>query len=613
MSTLIIIGVAVAVAAAAACMMIVFSSENEEQYSVTYYRDGEKLLERTVPSGTSITILDEIGGGKDTGNFIGWNTRPDMSGSTLLPGMSMKVDRNISLYAMVAGTGMFKVMLPIEQKGFSITADPVMVAKGGSSILSYSLLPSHVDYDLVIAVNGNPMKLDAMKKIYLSNITEDQVVTVTGVYNRIEHSITLPEEQIGYILTASAEKVHQEQSYTLEYTLLPGYRETYEFGIHVNGGDARMPIDGILTIENVMGNHVITVTGVEAILYNVSAGKNVSAFVNGAESSAATVEDIITILPADGYVIPSTFESQIKGEFTVEDGRYRIASSISFPSILKVTAGENTYMDGIGAGPVFVCPEDGIKVSPSPGYSMPSNYVDKAKTLNGVGYRSDRFVFSDDVVLPSIYRVVFNSYNKVHATFYVVGGDECPTPTTTPSRPNYYFDKWPIDSKGVTEDLFIDAVWTPIEYNVTFGNNLVYSINGKNFSQPGTHVVTVEDLITISASYGYELPANYIPLGIFIKKGEGYNATSNYTFADICFVRYVDNVTNLSKQFFYTKSTIHTIVNPRTQPNPLFVFDLEGTGYELSDFLGWASDGQVYTYEEIIVDRNILFSSLWDD
>ena len=282
-------------------IIFITDSNDERSFTVTYYKNGEKLLERAVSAGVSVTIYGDMGESDGEGRFLGWNTRSDLSGSILLPGSQIKVNGNLSLYAMIMDSEMFAVILPEKQEGFNITANPMVVSKGGSSILSYSLLPSHIDDGLVIAVNGNPMKLDAMKRIHLDNITEDQIVTVSGVLDKREHSISLPEEQIGYLLTSSAEKVHHGESYTLVYTLLQGYKESYGFGIHVNGGAAKTPSGGTLLVADVMDNHMITVTGIEPIEYSITVGKNISAIVEGSPASKATVEDLITIKPDDGY------------------------------------------------------------------------------------------------------------------------------------------------------------------------------------------------------------------------------------------------------------------------------------------------------------------------
>jgi len=140
---------------------------------VTYYRGGEKLLEVSATAGRILTVYGEIGDDSNTERFIGWNTKPDMSGKMLFPGSKLRVVDNMSLYAVTVGSGAFVIIVPEEQDGFSLTADPILISAGGSSILSYSLLPSHTDDELVISVNGNPVKLDATKRIYLTNITEN--------------------------------------------------------------------------------------------------------------------------------------------------------------------------------------------------------------------------------------------------------------------------------------------------------------------------------------------------------------------------------------------------------------------------------------------------------
>jgi len=612
MSTVIVIVIAVAaVAGAASAVFFITDSGDEGSFAVTYYKNGDKMLETKVTAGTFVTVYGDMGDSGSHGRFIGWNTKQDMSGKMLVPGSQMTVLGNISLYAVMLGSGVFAIVLPEEQKGFSITADPMIVGKGGSSIISYSLMPSHMDDDLVIMVNGNPIKLDAMKRIHLANITEDQIVTVTGVFDKREHSISLPEEQRGYVLTSSAEKVHHGESYVLEYLLLPGYREAYGFGIRLNGGEARMPSDGLLLIDDVMDNHTITVTGVEPIEYRMSSGKNISVLVNGIPSAKATVEDIITILPEEWYFIPDTFDAQISGMFSVDEEGYRIAGDVSFPSVLKITAGNNVKMDGWNSNTAFVCPADMIKVVPANGYSLPENYFEKAKNLNGVRYSAERLSFSDDAELPSIYKVVFNGYNKVHATLFTVEGDECPIPNTNPLRDYYHFERWQIDSKNIVDDTQINAVWCLKEYKITFGENTIYSINNRGFAQPGSYTVTVEDVIWINTSYGIELPYAYMPQSAFIKEGDCYYAISDCTLANIFYVLYCDSVTGLYKKYSFSEFDRHTIVMPFSQINPLFTLNLDNTGYEITDFNGWNYEGQLYVENTIVVDKNIKFYSSW--
>ena len=588
-------------------MFIIINSENDKTFKVTYYDGGDKLFEKAVPSGTSLATFEYTGEGGDIGRFVGWNTKPDMSGKMFLRGTQVVVDRDISLYAMVVGSGVFVVVFPDEQKGFSITADPMIVPKGGSSILSYSLWPSHIDDGLVIAVNGNPMKLDAMKRIHLADITEDQTVTVAGVFDRREHSISLPDEQRGYVLTSSAEKVHHGESYTLEYSLLPGYKETYDFGIHVNGVDSKTPSDGVLRIENVMDNHRIAVTGVEPIEYSMFTGKNISVTVNGASASRATVEDTVNVIPGEGYAIPSTFNAQIKGEFTADDEGYHIASNMVFPSVLKITAGNNVKIDGYGSDAIFLCPNDKIKAVPAYGYSLPGNYVEKATSLNGVKYSAEKFSFSDDTVLPSIYMVVFSGHNKIHATFYVVGGTMVPLPQSNPERIGYYFTKWNADlSLSVASDQLINPIWDPMTHDVCFGPNLFIKIgdkgyfsDGENSAQSITIKVKSNEKVSIESVFGLHLPEDYGPQGVAYYKDGYYEILGGCSFPGITFIKYVE----LEGSKYSTYSAIIGEKNTLI-PEPTVCKE----GYI---FTGWTYEGKYVGSQMMIENKAYILHASW--
>ena len=601
MSTVIVIVIAVAaVAGAASAVFFITDSGDEGSFAVTYYKNGDKMLETKVTAGTFVTVYGDMGDSGSHGRFIGWNTKQDMSGKMLVPGSQMTVLGNISLYAVMLGSGVFAIVLPEEQKGFSITADPMIVGKGGSSIISYSLMPSHMDDDLVIMVNGNPIKLDAMKRIHLANITEDQIVTVTGVFDKREHSISLPEEQRGYVLTSSAEKVHHGESYVLEYLLLPGYREAYGFGIRLNGGEARMPSDGLLLIDDVMDNHTITVTGVEPIEYRMSSGKNISVLVNGIPSAKATVEDIVTILPEEWYFIPDTFDAQISGMFSVDEEGYRIAGDVAFPSVLKITSGDNVKMDGWNSGTAFVCPADTIKVVPAYGYSLPGNYFEKAKNLNGVKYSAERLSFSDDAELPSIYKVVFNGYNKVHATLFVVGGTIITQPHNNPERLGYYFLDWDVDSlQLVISDLSIMPLWGPMTFDVYFGPNIMVEIGSKLYffeegtdEPPRTIKIKADEKVVVKSILYKDLPDDYGPYG-----GKAYYIDGHYeifgdcSFPGVTFVYYIESQT-LSKVCSATIGTDYFVL---LEPTVI------KEGY---CFTGWTCDG-VHIESKITVENRL--------
>ena len=579
---------------------------SNKTFRISYYNGGSLISENTVSAGTSVTLAGFTEKIDESKKFVGWNTRSDLSGTTLLPGMKLTANADITLHAVITSSDVFTIILPEKQEGFTITADPSVVSRGGSSIISYSLMQSHVDDELLITVNGNPMKLDALKRIYLKEITEDQIVEVSGVYDKIEHSITLPEEQIGYVLTSSAETVHNKLSYTLEYRLLPGYKETSDFGIHVNGGPAKRPIDGTILIEDVRANHEITVTGVEAIEYRVSSGKNISVFVNGVAASKATVVDFITVVPAEGYTLPGTFAKQIKGPFAVDRGIYKVTGDVTFPSVLKVTAGDNVKIGSTGT--VFVCPDDKLQITAATGYSLPDNYNDKVKSMNGVKYSTGGFTFSEDIVLPSIYKVVFNGYNKVHQTSFVVGGSMLVLPESNPKRVAYIFGGWNVNSNSfVTSDLSVNSIWSPMTHDVYFGPNLVVTVGSKVYSfgdkgsyPPGIIQIKSDEKVYISSNYGLGLPGDYGPQsGLANYKDGYYEIIENCSFPGVTYVEYVESLGQPGK-------VVSVIIGQGYTPMSEPIQKKEG--YE---FVGWQCNGKIINGQITINDEVYFLIPSW--
>jgi hypothetical protein len=605
----IVVGIAAAAAVCAAGVFLFIGSEGSdaEMFTVTYYKDGNKISEKTVSFGSFVVVADDIEERSGSDRFIGWNTKPDLTGSIIQSGTLIKVERNISLYAMTASYDVFAILLPEKQEGYTITAEPLLVISGRDAVITFTLLPSHVAEELVIAVNGNPMKMDAMGKIYLKEVAEDKVVTVAGVYDKREHSISLPDPQIGYVLTSSEEKVHHGQPYTLEYKLLTGYKQTNEFGIHVNGGEAKFPAGGTLIIEDVRDNHVITVTGVEPIIYNITIGKNIAAYVKGVPSATATVEDYITIQPADGYSLPSTFNAQISGQFKVESKGYRVTSDIVFPSVLRITAGDNIKMNGGTAKTVYVCPDDKITITASSGYALPDDFNDKTKTLSGSRYSSGGFYFTNDATIPSIYKVVFNGHNKVHATFYVVGGTALPS-VSNPERVAYYFSGWDVSaSSTVINDLTINSVWSPMTFDVYFGPNLEVKIGSKNYLFEGESTdppqpikVKADEKVVIKNRFSLEMPSCYGPSsGKVTFKDGSYDIIENCSFPGITYVQYWESDEMTVPTQSVIIGSVFTTLSEPTESREGFVFT------------GWMSSGKPVGQQFIVENKGYVLYASW--
>lgn len=503
----------------------------------------------------------------------------------------------------------FAIILPSEQKGFTITSDKKFVESGGSVILSYSLAPSHIDDELSIFINNKPSKLDAMSRIHLSNIQENMVITVTGVFDKRENSIGLPEEQIGYMLTSSAEIVHHGESYILSYQLLPGYEETNDFGIWINNGYFRKPVDGIVTITDVRANHLITVEGISAIKYSITAGSNVILKVNGKESSVATVEDLITAEAAEGYVVPNKFKDHIQGPVEAVKGGYQITGDATFPSIIKVTAGENVKVDN--ANVTYVCPEDIIQIS-SPLGTVPESYSTGLIKLSGVTKRTNGFSFNQDTVTLSIYKVTFKGKSSTYKEYLATSGEIITFPSD-PSSEGYTFSGWDLKSNyAIKSNVIVNSNWIPIKFTLTIGKNVDCTVNGTQIFE-GTHNITADDMLTINVAKGYEFPRGYLSSDVLKKDGNNYRIYSDYTLRSIFKISYYDYLTDSSYDYSHIEGEMHTIVNPKTQVNPLFKFDLEGTGYTIDDFQYWSLNEEKYTETTIIVDKNYIFNSVWKE
>ncbi len=604
------VGVVVAVIiCAAAAMMLIDNKEDERTFKLTYYSEGDIIKEYVLTEGSEAVLMDHAV--ERSKRFIGWSQDPNGEGGIHYPGNMIVMDRNVSLHALILGNDFYAILLPDEQKGFTLTADPMFIPSGGSSIISFSLLPGSIEKDLVIAVNGNPMKLNAMKRIHLNNITQDQIVTVKGVHDVREHTINLPNDQRGYSLTSSEIRVHHGESYELEYRLLPGYRETEGFGIQIIDGDLRTPTNGKLLINDVRDNHHIRVTGIEAIEYGIIAGKNTLLTVDGKISDRATVEDRIIIVPSEGYEIPRTLDNGLGTSIYKDGNGYRIIGDAEFPSVLKISLGDNLLFNGTKGHTFFVCSHDTNTVNSASGYQLPNHFFEKIENIEGVKRISSTLRFNSDIILPSIYKVTFFENSITYGVQYAISGDRLTYPTITPIKEGYDFQAWYASDYYVSSDLIINASWTPKIFKLEFGNNLRYSINGEFYTKSKTWEVTIEDKITVEALSGYGIPQGYMPSEIFIKKGNDYFVKSNYVLNDLCFVHYQDNFIGVDKRFYYSKGNIHTVVNP-SQINPLFDFDLENTNYTIEDFRGWFANDILFTGDTITVDKDYVLYSYWD-
>ncbi|MDD3379215.1 MAG: InlB B-repeat-containing protein [Candidatus Methanomethylophilaceae archaeon] len=447
---------------------------------------------------------------------------------------------------LVEGDPIYNIILPEDQLGYSLTSDVSTLSEGGRCVVTYSLKSGYMDDDLIILLNGFVVEHDGMNRIYISDVKEDQIFSVSGVLDKRTYTITVPDDQIGYMLTASETLVHYGQSYEITYVLNPGYEQGSSFKISANGGVGLIFASGTVTVENVHANQILMVTGVDPVDYMITGGNNVVIKVNGVSASTATVEDVITIEPASGYSLPSTFRSNISGLITACEGGYKITGNVAFPSISKLTVGNNVLVNGTGENSViYVCSTDPLSISAKAGYSLPDNYSTTISSLSGVTHTSTTYMFADDVSLPSIYKVQYMGYSTQHAKYYQISGSILMIPSD-PIRLAYEFVRWDFTGSIVTCDLIINSEWSPCVYQVTFGPNLIVNVDGITYAINATRVMSINSSqsIVIRAPGNANLPEGYAPndLNGRIQLGGYYSVIGDCIFPGLSAIMFSDEV-----------------------------------------------------------------------
>ncbi len=315
---------------------------------------------------------------------------------------------------------------------------------------------------------------------------------------------------------------------------MEGYEKLPEFSVQVNG----ITVDtssGIYSLKSVTGVQKITVDGIQMKKFKVTAGKNTVLKVGGFAVNTATVEDLIEVVPNGIYEIPQTFNDNLPLTAKVGFGGYKITGDAIFPSIVMVTIGKNVLVnDSITNTVEFFCTVDCIKIKASSGYNLPDDYVSKLLT-SGIIKNRDSYSFSKDVMMPSVFKVSYIPVSKLFKVFFVSDGDKMPEPDSIPIRAGYNFEGWDNAISNISYDLTIIAKWVPIKYNIKFGENICYSINGgKLIDVPSTLKLTVEDTVAIFAKAPHKLPAGY--LSTLELDGKGSHIRCDFEFKSIYYV-----------------------------------------------------------------------------
>ena len=499
-----------------------------------------------------------------------------------------------------------RVVLPEKHVGYTMGASPMIVPDGERCMIIYKLNSGHVDYDLLITINDNPTWPNGIGQIFINEVHSDLVVKVSGVYDMREYNILVPDEQKGYILTTSTDRLHHGQSYTMEYRLLPGYREVPgQFGILVNGEVRINLIDGTSEISDVRDTHRITVVGVEPIEYRITAGKNTMLLVDGKSVTTATVEDVIIPTMIGNSELPSTYAKYIPNTATKISDGYKVTADTIFPSVVKVTVGNNIIANGQGEGnSFFLCSKDIVTISAKSGYSIPSDYDSSLPAGSKNSPTKREYVFDDDIILPSIYKVTYLGYsNETHEIHFRTGTGDVPAPTTNPSVLTHNFTGWESINKSNTGDIVVKSYWTAKTYNVSFGVNLFVTINGTPIETPKSVTLSTEDKIIVRCNNKMPVPDRYSSSGKswYDSEKDCYWILGDCNFPGITYVVYWglhtegDHITSpvlLNQNYVLTNPTF-------TKPEYRFV--------------GWLFEGTIaYEYISITEDKEYHLQSKWE-
>ena len=509
----------------------------------------------------------------------------------------------------------YHVILPEKHVGYTISASPMTVPDGGRCTISYSLNTGHVDDELVITINDNPIRPNGIGQIFIDDVHSDLMVKVSGVYDMREYKIIVPEEQIGYVLTTSVDRLHHGQTYTLEYELMPGYKEIPgQFKISINGEVNIDLRNGKAEITDVRAQHDLTVEGIEAIEYNITAGRNTLLEVNGVVSHTATINDTIVPIMMDGSPLPSTYHSYVPNTATKTENGYRITANTVFPSVIKIMVGENIRANGHNEGEDFtLCANDTVRISAESGYSIPDSFDDKLPNGSRISSSVRDYRFSSDVILPSIYKITYMEFDK-NMIFFETGGNRVPIPIELPAKRGYVFNGWDTKESIVKNDLTIGASWNLETFSISFGNNINYTINKKPYIEPNFFNLTIEDEIKIKCAEGYDFPNNYIPLDSVIKLSDDtYRVYGDTTFNSVYYVNYRDENSNLSVKFYYESGSSHYLINPAMEYNSPFNLEFDDGDRSKAHFIGWIdSKEKMYYGGPINIDQNYILYPLWE-
>ena len=578
-------------------------------YSISY-----ELNEGTNSSGNPISYTIEsetitFENPTKTGyTFKGWFS--DANFTTQITSIVKGSFENVTLYASW-DINKYTITF-VNGVGYSFEIDNGDTLVEYGKTFSFSVIPVNSDAKFIVKSNGVALSSDNSGKYKISNVTENQIITVEGI-SAEEYVITLPTSDAYTITPSSTSPVKSGGSFTFSLELNSGYNSD---NMVIKANDAVLTSnDGNYTVNDITSNILITVEGVVKNQYSVTFDYN-----NGSESIFVNVAHNGKVAkPNDPIRIGYTFN-----KWLLSESAYDFSTPVTGNITLKAdwTASSSNYY-------VYVYQE----TLTNGGYSLysvnlMSGTTDDALNLNdlkhqynftGFAYNSEKSISSSDKTIKadgsSIVKLYYDrdSYNLT----FIVSHDQDPIAresvkygmTIYPpvvSIPGYILSGWYSDVTLTTQytfstmpasDLTLYAMWTEIftiTYDANGGNGKlpltvgyiegtdVY-ILGPGYPNKNSYLLTKDGCTFDGWEYGDET----------YKPGMKFTISSKNVTMKAIWLRNAYNITvndteNGSVSVTETSAAPKSEISITISPN---------TGYELSSLIVQDSNGQYVTIE----------------
>ncbi|MBQ3502121.1 MAG: InlB B-repeat-containing protein, partial [Clostridia bacterium] len=219
----------------------------------------------------------------------------------------------------------YTITLPSTQTGYTLTAD-TSVVHGGSAIITITLDDKYSNSDFSVKIGGSTYSKSAFEfdnnkyTLELINITSNLSIELAGELTANTYSITLPQTQTGYQLSANKSTVTHGEGLIVEFNLLEGYTQSENLAISViSKGKTLTTItksmltDGAISytlpeavegVGGVIADVEIAVTGVELNTYDVDVnyGKGIKSATLSKDSVIHDGNTTLTIVLEENYL-----------------------------------------------------------------------------------------------------------------------------------------------------------------------------------------------------------------------------------------------------------------------------------------------------------------------